>query len=243
MKITIITVTYNCEQEVESTIRSVLDQDWPDLEYIVVDGASKDGTLDIINRYHGKISKIISEPDRGLYDAMNKAVSIASGIWCAFLNAGDVYVNNHVISELFESIKQGDEKKVVYGNTELVYRDGHRAFHKTSTIERLQWTFGRYQPYTHQAVFYNITKKEDCTYDLRYRIAADYDVACRYWKKYGKSAYYYVPITVCSYKAFDGVSSNPSHRKKADKEKLLIKFRNRMNLFEIIKDFVRYLIK
>ncbi len=241
MKITIVTVTYNCESEVEATIQSVLSQDYPNIEYIVVDGASKDGTVEIINRYRDRITKIISEPDKGLYEAMNKALMIATGTWCNFLNAGDKYTDNHTVSAMIEGLRDDKKKKVLYGNTEYIHQDGHRTMHKTAPIERLKWTISRYQPYTHQAVFYNIERKEDCIYDLRYRIAADYDVACRYWRRYGIEAYCLVPITVCSYKAYDGVSSNPKNINIMQKERLLIKIRNRMNIIEIAKDTVRYL--
>lgn len=242
IKISIVTVTYNCESEIEATLLSVLNQDYPDIEYIVVDGASKDGTLEIINRYRDRITKIISEPDKGLYDAMNKALSIATGEWCNFLNAGDTYTDNHTVTAMFEGMGNALGKKVLYGNTDLIYRNGDIVKHSTSSLERLSWTICRYQPYTHQAVFYNIERKEDCHYDLRYKIAADYDVACRYWKRYGESAYCYVPIPVCSYKAFEGVSTNPANKKIIKKERLLVKLRNRMDMSEIIKDLIRLLL-
>lgn len=241
LKISIITVTFNCINDIEATIQSVLSQDYPNIEYIIVDGASKDGTVDVIRKYENRISKFVSEPDKGLYDAMNKGIHMATGQWCAFMNAGDAYTDNHTVSALFKDIDVSSNKKVVYGNTQYVERDGSIHMHKTSTIEKLAWTVCRYQPYTHQAVFYNIGCKEDCYYDLRYKVPADYDVACRYWKKYGQSAYHYVPIVVCSYKAYDGVSSNPKNAKRAFKDKILIKWRNRMNVLEVIKDCFRYI--
>lgn len=241
--VTIITVTYNCINDIEATIRSVLSQDYPNIEYIIVDGASKDGTVDVIRKYEDKISKFVSEPDKGLYDAMNKGIRMATGQWCAFMNAGDAYTDSHIISALFKEINADSNKKVVYGNTQYVERDGTVHLHKTSTIEKLAWTVCRYQPYTHQAVFYNIDCKEDCFYDLRYKVPADYDVACRYWKKYGQSAYHYVPIVVCSYKAYDGVSTNPKNKRQADRDRILIKYRNSMSFFQIIKDSIYYLFR
>lgn len=243
MKITVVTVTFNCVKEVEATLQSVLKQDWPDLEYIVVDGASTDGTMDVINRYRDQISKVVSEPDKGLYDAMNKALTMATGEWCAFLNAGDVYTDEHTVSALFDGVEDLSGKKVVYGQTKYLYSDGSYGMQSVATLDKLSWAICRYQPYSHQAVFYNILCKEDCRYDLRYRIAADYDVACRYWNHYGIEAYHYVPIIVCSYKAYDGVSTNPENRRRAFKEKIIIKIRNHMNIMEIMKDFARYVLR
>lgn len=240
-KITVVTVTYNCVNDIEATITSVLSQDYPNLEYIIVDGGSKDGTVDIIRQYESNISKWISEPDNGLYDAMNKGIHMATGKWVNFMNAGDLYYNDHVISGLFNSLPK--DKKVVYGNTLIINEDGTTFLHHTSTIERLKWTINRYQPYTHQAVFYNIDCKEDCFYDLRYHIVADYDVACRYWSKYGAEKYHYVPINICIYKGYDGVSSNPASRKKRQKEIIYVKFRNWMNILEILKDIIRLVIQ
>lgn len=238
--ITVITVTYNCVNDIEDTIRSVISQDYPNIEYIIIDGASTDGTVDVVKKYEKHITKIVSEPDNGLYDAMNKGIRMASGKWINFMNAGDMYNDNHTISMLFENLG-GRHIKVLYGNTIYIGRNGESHLHPTSTIKKLQWTINRYQPYTHQAVFYNIEFKEDCYYNTKYRIAADFDVACRYWNKYGINAYHYVPIPVCQYKAFDGVSSAPHNRRKAFKEKIMIKICNKMNLIEILKDMFRYM--
>lgn len=239
-KVTVITVTYNCVNDIEATLLSVLSQDYPELEYIVVDGKSTDGTLDIIRKYGNRITKFVSEPDKGLYDAMNKGIRMATGQWCAFMNAGDAYTDNHTISSLFADIAADSDRKVVYGNTIYIERDGSSHLHDTSDLEHLDSTISRYQPYTHQAVFYNIMNKEDCLYNPAYRIAADYDVACRYWNKYGKNAYHYVPIAVCTYKAYDGISSKPTAARLLRKDYLCIKIRHHMGVLEILKDVVRY---
>lgn len=237
--ITIVTVTYNCESEIEDTIQSVLSQDYPNLEYIIIDGASKDNTVSIANKYKDRIARIVSEPDKGLYDAMNKAITISNGKWINFLNAGDRYFDSSVISKLFEGIDVDSHYKVIYGNTELLMRDGSIVMHKTSTIASLPKIVSQYQPYTHQAVFYNIDNKKDCKYDLRYKICADYDVACRYYKRYGQKVFLYVPISICQYKGYDGVSTSPKNKKRSKKERIKIKLRNKMNIWEIFKDIIR----
>ena len=94
MKISIITVCFNSETTIRDTIESVLSQEYPDIEYIVVDGLSTDTTIDIVNEYKGKISKVISEPDQGIYDAMNKGVKYSTGDVVGILNSDDFFENS-----------------------------------------------------------------------------------------------------------------------------------------------------
>jgi glycosyltransferase involved in cell wall biosynthesis len=129
MKISIVTVCFNAEKEIERTIRSVLSQTYQDLEYIIVDGASKDRTVEIaqnvINEYPNKAVTIISEPDHGIYDAMNKGIKRAKGEWVNMMNAGDVFANKDVLSKIFE--------KSLPDNIAFIYSD----FYKSTS-------FGRY---------------------------------------------------------------------------------------------------
>ena len=106
MKISIITISYNVEKEIERTMRSVLNQTFKDLEYIVVDGKSKDNTVAIAKsiaaEYPDRAVRIISEPDKGIYDAMNKGIKMASGEWVNMMNAGDVFANDNVLENVFK---------------------------------------------------------------------------------------------------------------------------------------------
>ncbi len=117
MKISIITVCYNSEKTIEDTIQSVLNQTYKNVEYIIIDGASKDATLNIIEKYSNQITKIISEPDKGIYDAMNKGVKLASGDVVGILNSDDIYASNNVLSLVATHIKDVD---AVYGNLDYV---------------------------------------------------------------------------------------------------------------------------
>lgn len=240
-KITIVTVTYNCKDELEKTILSVINQNYQNIEYIIIDGASTDGTLDLIQKYKNNITKVVSEPDKGIYDAMNKAISLATGQWINFLNAGDIYANNNVISNLFYLTDIPSKIKILYGQTKLIYQNSKCKFHNTAKLDEIKKVISKYQPYTHQAVFYEISNKADCLFNLKYRICADYDVACRYWKKYGIDAYLYNPTIICYYKAYDGVSTNPLNKKILRKEHILIKYKNKMNVIEIIKDTIKFI--
>jgi glycosyltransferase involved in cell wall biosynthesis len=108
MKISIITVCYNSQNTVESTIQSVLNQTYLNIEYIIIDGGSEDGTKDIINKYLDKIAKYVSESDKGIYDAMNKGITLATGEIIGFLNSDDIFFDNDIvlkIASLFTEFK------------------------------------------------------------------------------------------------------------------------------------------
>lgn len=119
-KITIITVCYNALSDLEMTINSVINQTYKDIEYIIIDGGSTDGSLDIIYKYKRYISKWISEPDNGIYDAMNKGIGLATGKWINFMNAGDTFVNSKVLESIF-NIDYPDEVRFLYSDN--YYKD------------------------------------------------------------------------------------------------------------------------
>ncbi|MBQ4405981.1 MAG: glycosyltransferase [Bacteroidales bacterium] len=114
-KITIVTVCYNAASEIEKTIQSVVNQTYPEIEYIIVDGQSTDGTMDIVSKYRDKIAIVVSEPDRGIYDAMNKGIKIATGEWINFMNAGDVFCDNNVLECIF-SQEYGENISFIYSD-------------------------------------------------------------------------------------------------------------------------------
>jgi glycosyltransferase involved in cell wall biosynthesis len=137
MKVSIITITFNSAQTLEDTIQSVISQDYPDIEYIIVDGASKDGTLDIIERYRNSISTFISERDKGIYDAMNKGVALATGDVIGILNSDDFYADATVVSDIVRTMRQAGSDSCY---ADLVYVDRH----DTNRVIR-SWKSGDYQ--------------------------------------------------------------------------------------------------
>ena len=123
MLISIITITYNAEPYLERTIQSIINQSDQDFEYIIIDGKSKDGTLLIAEKYKDRVNQLISEPDKGLYDAMNKGLKNASGDFVWFMNAGDEINDNQAVEKIYEAIS--DKIDVLYGDTFFVDDDGN----------------------------------------------------------------------------------------------------------------------
>lgn len=182
--ISIITVCYNAENSIEKTILSVIDQSLRGIEYLIVDGASTDGTLKIIEKYQGRITKVISEKDNGLYDAMNKGLSLATGDYVLFLNADDTLYAADTIEEVFNSCKEAD---VIFGEAMIVNESGKelglrsvRTPHKVP--ENLTWKSLRWgMVVSHQAFI--IRRSLALPYDLQYRVCADIDWMIRCLKQ------------------------------------------------------------
>ncbi len=118
MKISIITSVYNNKETISEAIESVLSQTYDDIEYIVVDGASTDGTVGIVNQYQDKISAFISEPDAGIYDGLNKGIALATGDVVGFLHSDDLYENHQVIEKVAEAFNKSQADSV-YGDLDL----------------------------------------------------------------------------------------------------------------------------
>ena len=183
MKISIITVCYNSVKTIEDTIQSVINQDHDDVEYIIVDGGSTDGTQDIVNKYRDSVDVFISEPDKGIYDAMNKGIQFASGEVIGILNSDDVYTSETVLSKVAQHIQGAD---AVYANLYYVHAEN------TSKIIR-KW---QSKPYKnglflkgwmppHPTFFV----KKSCydklgNYTLQLKSAADYELMLRFIHKH-----------------------------------------------------------
>lgn len=174
--ISIITVVYNSEEYIERTINSVLQQTYPNVEHVILDGASKDRTLEIIKRYEEKIAFWKSESDKGIYDAMNKAQELATGDYVMFLNSGDEFVNQDV---LFNSIQSKANADVYYGDTVITDEQGQDLHNRRlRPPQHLSWKDFRYGMLVcHQSII--IKRKISQEYNTNYRIAADIDWAIR----------------------------------------------------------------
>lgn len=183
-KFSIITVTYNAGKVLEDTIQSVITQTYKNVEYIIVDGKSTDGTMDIVNRYREHIHTIASEPDNGLYDAMNKGIDLATGDYLCFLNAGDELHEDDTLQLIVHSLNGEKElPDVIYGETAIVDEEGHfLRMRRLSTPEHLTWkSFQHGMLVCHQAFM----PRRDLAvkYNLKYRFSADFDWCIRIMKK------------------------------------------------------------
>lgn len=180
IKISIITVVYNGANAIAQTIESVLTQDYDNLEYIIIDGNSTDGTQEIIRQYEDKIAYWVSEPDKGIYDAMNKGLSYATGDVIAFLNVGDWYEKD-AIKNVSEWFRQNDSDILICGVN--LTRKGRFVSKRIPEINSIAEKITTGMPCCHQGIFAK-TKwlGKNRYFDLRYRIVADYDwlLGCYY---------------------------------------------------------------
>lgn len=182
MKISIITVCYNSAITIRDTIESVLAQTYPNIEYIIVDGVSTDNTLAIISEYQDKITRVISEPDKGLYDAMNKGILAATGDFVGILNSDDLFDNSEVIDNLVKFITQYPDFDAVY--TDLIYVSQHDINKKTRTyrvknISLWKIRFGFMLPHPTFYVKRELFQKLGF-YKINYRVAADFELMLRF---------------------------------------------------------------
>lgn len=186
----IITCTYNAESVLQRTLDSVLEQTYSHVEHIIVDGASTDATLDRVEAYKQKSDaedwchevRVKSEPDRGLYDAMNKGIQRATGQYVLFLNAGDTFPSADTLELVAESVGEGEEPPaVLYGDTDVVDNDGHFLRHRRlSPPRRLTWrSFMKGMLVCHQAFYARTDLAKATPYDLHYRFSADVDWCIR----------------------------------------------------------------
>jgi putative colanic acid biosynthesis glycosyltransferase len=167
--ISVISVVFNRKDDLNTTIQSVRHQSFNDFEFIIIDGGSTDGTPDVIKENSEVINQWISEPDKGIYDAMNKGVRLAEGEWVIFMNAGDVFYDNGVLDFFSKKLQQYSDATVVYGDAEIV--EGEKV--------HIQYQYDRHLDLTksiiHQSMFIRRDFLKKYPYDLRYKVMADYD--------------------------------------------------------------------
>ena len=179
----VVTITYNAGTTLEDTIQSVISQTYHRVEYIIVDGASTDHTMKIVEQYRSHIAQVVSEPDNGLYDAMNKGIDLATGDYLIFLNAGDSFHADTTLQQMVQSIKSKNLPDILYGNTALVDAQRHfvRMRHLTPPNE-LHWrSFKQGMLVCHQAFVVKRSLAEH--YDRQYRFSSDFDWCIRMMKK------------------------------------------------------------
>lgn len=203
--ISVITVSYNASQCIEDTILSIIEQRYDNFEYIIIDGGSSDTTLNIIRKYQSKITHCISEPDAGIYDAMNKGVHKSKGKYIIFINAGDTLCNNETLKNCASVLKADPTIDVLYGNTILKYSFGSYIT-KPAAIQEIS----KHMFFCHQSSFCKRELLEKYPFDTKFKIAADYNLFKSLYVKHSKFKYYDMCIAI--YEAEDGLSSKSHHK-------------------------------
>lgn len=225
IRFTIITCTWNAAEVVERTLVSVLSQSWAQIEHVIIDGASKDNTLQLVEAYRKRNAEeetehdivVVSEPDRGLYDAMNKGLKYATGDYVVFLNAGDVFPNENTLENISNDVNERSDGKlpaVLYGDTNIVDNEG-TLLHPRRLVppENLTWrSFKHGMLVCHQAFYARTDIAKAEPYNLRYRFSADVDWCIRVMKRAEKLnlPLLRLPEVVANY--LDGGMTNKNHR-------------------------------
>jgi len=197
MKISVITVTYNNQQTIEQSIQSVLNQNYKDVEYIVIDGNSTDDTLSIINKYRDKIALIISEADKGMYDALNKGIMKATGDIIGFLHADDFYPSDKILEKVEQTFKIYATQSV-YGDLDYVSPQNPKKIirkWKSGKFEFNELRKGWMPPHPTFFVLREVYWKYGF-FNLNYKIAGDYDLMLRFLGKHKITTAYLPEVLV-----------------------------------------------
>jgi glycosyltransferase involved in cell wall biosynthesis len=223
--LTIITVVYNGVKNLEQTIQSVLTQDYDNVEYIIIDGGSSDGTIDLIKKYEDGIDYWVSEPDKGIYDAMNKGVGLATGDYVAFINADDWYEQG-ALSQIV-NVMTSERTDFIFGNVALYENEKYaRTFRPVHAPER-----PRRMPFGHPSLFVKRALMEQYPFDLSYPTAADYDFVCKLLKK--RLSFLYLDQNVANFR-LGGISSSDTSKELFSIQK------NHFGLLSAIYSYIRF---
>lgn len=197
--VTIITVVFNGVNTLEKTIQSVINQTYANKEYIIIDGGSTDGSIDIITRYEDSIDYWVSEADKGLYYAMNKGVKFANGTWVNFMNSGDDFYDNLTLEQIFSAEHTGVD--VLFGDIMINFNGKNKVKVKTQKLD----LFWKGMPFCHQACFVKKDLMLNYSFNTQYKLAADYESLYRMYVEH--KIFKYLNIIVCNFLA-GGLSDN-----------------------------------
>jgi len=206
MSITVVTVVYNAVGTLEHTIKSVLGQQNVNVDYIIVDGGSTDGSLEIIRKYENSLAYCVSEPDNGIYDAMNKAILHAKGDWIYFLGADDVFFSPTVLEQVSKKLISDDT--VYYGN--VLFKHSNKTYDGKFNILKLAT-----RNISHQSIFYPNAVFKKYKFNTAYKIFADYHLNIVLFNS-EEFKFKYIPITIA---IFDDLGTSGSRVKDENFEK------------------------
>jgi glycosyltransferase involved in cell wall biosynthesis len=235
-KISIITPTYNSESKIGACLQSVKNQTYSNIEHIIIDNLSTDKTIDVILKYKELYPfsiRLISEKDRGIYDAMNKGIKSAKGQWLYFLGSDDKFYNENVLSTIFNG-KQTNHQKIIYGN---VIINGDAGWAKNGQIYDGEFTLSKLidRNICHQAIFFNkIVFKRCGGFNLKFNICADWDMNFRLWATF---PFTYIDLIVAVFNGGNSSSKIENNYMEIDKwESIVTNFKTRV----ISKKFSEY---
>lgn len=192
-KVSVITVCYNAEEFIENAINSVLNQTYENIEYIIIDGASTDNTVSIINKYKSQIAFFLSEPDNGMYEAMNKGIKTATGDILYFLNSDDVFYDEYIVKNVVKMFQRNNDVELIYGP--IIIRDPTTNESFIKPHDYITKSFFIYNAICQQGIFYKANVFNKCgQFDTTYKIVGDYEWVLRAFYKYNIKRQYYESI-------------------------------------------------
>lgn len=228
-KLSIITITYNAEKTLERTLKSVYEQSYDEFEHIIIDGNSTDKTLKLIQKYKNNKMIWISEPDNGLYYAMNKGIKISTGDYICFLNAGDTFFANNTIEEIMHSANHFPQSPdIIYGETAIVNENGtFLHMRRLETPRYLNWkSFKMGMLVCHQAFIVKRELVEE--YNTKYKFSSDFDWCIRMMKK---SSLIHNTDEVLIYYLNEGVTTSNRRASLIERYKIMVKHYGSISTF------------
>ncbi len=233
MKLSIITINYNDKTGLEKTINSVINQTWKDFEYIVIDGGSTDGSKEVIEKYKNKITYWKSEPDSGVYNAMNKGIKVAKGDYLIFMNGGDTFYESTILEKISNQFLFSFD--IFYGNANFISDNDERI---EKFPKKLNFSFFYDNSLCHQATFFNKNIFSENGYNEKFRIISDWEFNVRNICLHNKS-YKHLDYVICNYDT-SGISSKQKDLSKKERDQIykayFLSFIDDYNYFQQLDD-------
>lgn len=237
MKISVITVCFNAEETIEETILSTKNQTYKNVEHIIIDGCSTDNTINIINNYKDNVVHFISEPDNGVYDAMNKGIKYATGDFIIFLNANDTFFDENVLDNVVKKLEQNPKAKILFGDIMNVTKDKGASLPKAyNNVKNI--FFFIHENICHQCVFYHRSLFNELgDYSNDFKVYADWDFNVKCLVQNKKSVVY-LPIKIANFQ-LGGISSNNSVQKimKQERKAIINKYYKKFKFIIALNNF------
>lgn len=217
--LSIITVCFRAKDQVRATMENVLKQTWTQFEYLIIDGKSDDGTVDLLAQSvsvfadSGISFRYVSEPDHGIYDAMNKGVRMAKGQWLLFLNAGDLLAGEHVLEQIFE---KPANTQIIYGDTLCIYQ-GNTRLYPALPLDHLTYEMA----FCHQSAFIRRDLLLEHPYDVSYKVCADHQFFLSMYLQKKVFEYHAFPISIYEIAGYSDKNKMLSHKEKERMQKEL----------------------